>query len=141
MIALLILENELSIMVMSLASFARAVPAPIERPTCALPRAGASFVPSPVTATISPLCWRSETNRNLSSGRARDSILNRLSETVFNASVSSKALNSWPVKVISDELSSNNPTSFPIFRAVPGVSPVTMMTRTPAWLIQVFMAS
>jgi len=38
------------------ASFATSVPViPIENPTSANLRAGASFVPSPVTATISPL--------------------------------------------------------------------------------------
>jgi len=40
------------------ASFATSVPViPIENPTSANLRAGASFVPSPVTATISPLAW------------------------------------------------------------------------------------
>ena len=49
--ALTILLKELSKIVISLASLALDVPSPIERPTCALLRAGASFVPSPVTAT------------------------------------------------------------------------------------------
>ena len=49
------LENELSMIVTSLASLALAVPSPIESPTCAFFRAGASFVPSPVTATTSPI--------------------------------------------------------------------------------------
>ena len=40
---------------MSLASLATDVPEPIERPTLAKFSAGASFVPSPVTATTSPL--------------------------------------------------------------------------------------
>ena len=46
-------EKELSIMVMSEASFATEVPSPIDRPTWASFRAGASLVPSPVTATTS----------------------------------------------------------------------------------------
>ena len=54
--ALLMLANELSRIVMSLASLATAVPSPIERPTWAALSAGASFVPSPVTATTSPCC-------------------------------------------------------------------------------------
>ena len=41
-------EKELSIMVMSEASFATEVPSPIDRPTWAAFRAGASLVPSPV---------------------------------------------------------------------------------------------
>lgn len=44
-------EKELSMMVMSLASFATDVPSPIDSPTCAAFSAGASLVPSPVTAT------------------------------------------------------------------------------------------
>ena len=47
--------KESSSSVISLASFATEVPDPIESPTCAWFRAGASFVPSPVTATTSPL--------------------------------------------------------------------------------------
>ena len=43
--------NELSTMVMSLASLATDVPSPIDRPTWAAFKAGASLVPSPVTAT------------------------------------------------------------------------------------------
>ena len=51
MTALPMLENELSMMVMSDASLATEVPSPIDKPTCAECNAGASFVPSPVTAT------------------------------------------------------------------------------------------
>ena len=49
--ALPIDANELSTMVMSLASFATDVPSPIDKPTWAAFKAGASLVPSPVTAT------------------------------------------------------------------------------------------
>ncbi len=53
--ALPIDEKELSTMVMSEASLATDVPSPIDSPTCALFSAGASLVPSPVTATTSLL--------------------------------------------------------------------------------------
>jgi len=56
MTAVAMLLNESSISVMSLASFATDVPEPMDRPTCAKFSAGASFVPSPVTATTSPRC-------------------------------------------------------------------------------------
>ena len=56
------------------ASFATEVPEPIESPTLAKLSAGASFVPSPVTATTSPRCCNNCTRRCLSSGRARDMI-------------------------------------------------------------------
>ena len=52
--ALAMEQKELSMIVMSEASFATVVPSPIDSPTCAALRAGASFVPSPVTATTSP---------------------------------------------------------------------------------------
>ena len=51
MTARAMLPNELSMIVMSLASLATDVPSPIDRPTFAALSAGASFVPSPVTAT------------------------------------------------------------------------------------------
>ena len=70
------LLNELSSMVMSLASLATAVPSPIESPTSAAFSAGASFVPSPVTATTSPRALSIRTKRSLSLGRARDMIFN-----------------------------------------------------------------
>ena len=50
------LLNESSRRVMSLASLATEVPLPIDRPTWAWFSAGASFVPSPVTATTAPFC-------------------------------------------------------------------------------------
>ena len=74
MTAVAIEANESSSSVMSEASFATEVPEPIERPTLAKLSAGASFVPSPVTATTSPRCCNSLTRRCLSSGLARDMI-------------------------------------------------------------------
>ena len=71
MTAVTMLRNESSSNVMSLASLATEVPDPIDRPTWAKFNAGASFVPSPVTATTSPSVCNNFTNRCLSNGRAR----------------------------------------------------------------------
>lgn len=55
--------------IISAASFAIYVPAiPIENPTLAFFNAGASLVPSPVTATTYPLSIKPVTNAYLSSG-------------------------------------------------------------------------
>ena len=65
-------------------SLQTSVPAiPIANPTSAFFKAGASFVPSPVTATTLPNYFRPVTNKNLSSGvdLARTS---RLSATTLN---------------------------------------------------------
>ena len=60
-------EKLSSIIIMSDASCATAVPAiPIDKPTSASLRAGASFVPSPVTATTSPIAFKHLTIVNLS---------------------------------------------------------------------------
>ena len=54
---------------MSLASFATSVPqSPDAMPMCAFLRAGASFEPSPVTATILPSYMRSSTTLSFASG-------------------------------------------------------------------------
>jgi hypothetical protein len=58
-----------SITMMSAACLATSVPViPIAKPTSAFLRAGASLVPSPVTATISPSSLRPVTSKYLSSG-------------------------------------------------------------------------
>lgn len=55
--------------IISAAYFATSVPViPIAKPTSAFLRAGASFVPSPVTATTYPLSLNPVTNAYLSSG-------------------------------------------------------------------------
>lgn len=55
--------------IISQAVFATSVPAiPIANPTSAFLRAGASFVPSPVTATISSYSFKAVTSKYLSSG-------------------------------------------------------------------------
>lgn len=58
-----------SIMIISAACFAISVPViPIAKPTSAFFKAGASLVPSPVTATTSPSSFNPVTKRYLSSG-------------------------------------------------------------------------
>ena len=129
--ALPMLAKELSMMVMSLASLATEVPSPIDRPTCAALSAGASLVPSPVTATTSPCCCSSDTSRALSAGRARDMIF--IFSARWAACASGRAANSSP-DISASLLSSSfhNPTCRPISQAVPGVSPVTIFTCRPA---------
>lgn len=94
MTAVAIEANESSSSVMSEASLATEVPEPIERPTLAKLSAGASFVPSPVTATTSPRCWSNRTRRCLSSGRARDMIFNSCTRSSSSSSLA--AANSAP---------------------------------------------
>ena len=89
------LLNESSISVMSLACLATLVPEPNESPTWARFKAGASLVPSPVTATTSPCCCNRLTRRCLSVGRARDITFNSLMRSSASSSLS--AANSAPV--------------------------------------------
>ena len=132
MTAVAIEANESSSSVMSLASFATEVPDPIERPTLAKLSAGASFVPSPVTATTSPRCCSRRTSRCLSSGRARDIILS--SPTRSSSSSSLMAANSVPVMWLCSPstASFHRPIWRAISRAVAGVSPVTILMAMPA---------
>jgi len=113
MTAVAIERNESSSSVMSLASLATDVPEPIERPTLAKLSAGASFVPSPVTATTSPCCCNSRTSRCLSSGRARERIFSEPSagEQLFVA----RGFDSTAVTVGSYD----SVTSFGRLRSVP----------------------
>ena len=98
MTACTMLRNESSSSVMSLASLATLVPEPSDRPTWARFRAGASLVPSPVTATTSPRCCNRLTSRCLSEGRALDRTFSP--PTMFRASSSLMAANSAPVMFI-----------------------------------------
>ena len=129
----------MSIIVISLASFATAVPSPIESPTWAAFRAGASLVPSPVTATTWLLRCRALTRRSLSIGLARAIILRSL--TLLLSSPSDSSPRFGPVMMFAS-LSPcfHNPIWRPISRAVPGVSPVTIFTLMPA-SIQCLIAS
>ena len=69
-------------MVMSEASLATDVPSPIESPTWAVLSAGASFVPSPVTATHLIIGLKGFYETFLSIGRARAMIF-VISATLF----------------------------------------------------------
>ena len=119
-------------MVISEASFATEVPSPIDSPTWAALSAGASLVPSPVTATTSPHCCRASTRRFLSIGRARAIIF--ISSTLSRSSSWVSAANSGPVMILRSVSvrSSHSPVCLPISLAVPGVSPVTIFTFIPA---------
>lgn len=73
-----------SIKIIAAASLATEVPlTPIAKPTSAFLKAGASLVPSPVTATILPRSLRPVTRQYLSSGRERAKI-SRLSFNLSN---------------------------------------------------------
>ena len=125
------LEKELSMIVISLASLATLVPSPIDSPTWAAFKAGASFVPSPVTATTCPSSCRVSTRRFLSIGRARDMIFKSI--TLLRSSSSLSAANSGPVICWrSPSVGCQRPICRPISRAVPGVSPVTILIAMPA---------
>ena len=125
------LMKELSRMVMALASLATVVPSPMESPTCAAFRAGASLVPSPVTATTWSFFWSSLTSRSLSMGLARHMIFRSITRS--SSSASGVCSNSTPVIRRSGVSSSvHRPIWRPISRAVPGVSPVTILMRMPA---------
>ena len=92
------LANESSSRMIAAASFAIAVPVlPIAMPTSALFSAGASLVPSPVTATTSPERFSARTSLSLSSGRARAMIFSL--RPIRTASSSSSAAYSRPVRI------------------------------------------
>ena len=92
MIALIIEVKLSSNNIISAASLATYVPAiPIAKPTSALFKAGASLVPSPVTATTDPLSISPTTKQYLSSGLDLDktsSLLIILSNSTEFATVS-----------------------------------------------------
>ena len=82
-----------SVRIMSAASLATSVPAtPIATPMSAFLSAGASFTPSPVTATISPISCRALTTRSFCSGAMRanttwpDSLALSSSSPIFESS-------------------------------------------------------
>lgn len=145
-----------SVKTISEAFFATSVPViPIAKPTSALFNAGASFVPSPVTATIEPCSFNPVTSRYLSSGEERASTFNFLvtslnALTFYTDSVivpvfaSSRRttgptnfLNVFPVihkKPYSFSNKSESPiipASFAIATAVSILSPVTILTLIP----------
>lgn len=71
MMALILDSKSLSVKIRSLDILAAAQPDPIARPTSAYIKASISAMPSPVTATISPLCLSPVTIRSLSVASAR----------------------------------------------------------------------
>ena len=78
------------------ASFETSVPViPIAMPMSAALSAGASFTPSPVIATMSPLRFRLSTRRTLSSGATR--AITPISPIAASSSLSDIALNSAPL--------------------------------------------
>ena len=134
-------RKESSRSVMSDASFATLVPEPNDSPTWAWFNAGASLVPSPVTATTSPRRCNISTSRCLSAGRARDITLR--SPTISSASSSLRAANSAPVILSRTSYlaprtshlvprTSRIPICLAISSAVADVSPVTIFTSMPA---------
>ena len=96
---------------MSAASLATSVPVtPMATPMSAFLRAGESFTPSPVTATISPICWRFSTTRSFCSGAMREK-----TTSPARASLSSSSLmrsSSTPETTLG-----RSPWTMPILRA------------------------
>mmetsp|Transcript_8941 Transcript_8941/g.29392 ORF Transcript_8941/g.29392 Transcript_8941/m.29392 type:complete len:331 (-) Transcript_8941:2057-3049(-) len=123
-------EKRSSRMMMSDASLATSVPErPIERPTSDSERAGASFVPSPVTATTSPRFLSARTSSYLSCGVERASTCSFGSTSLSFASSPSMARNVGPSIAMP---SVRIPHSVAMCLAVRTLSPVTMRTTMPA---------
>lgn len=109
---------------MSDAPLATGVPVPIANPTSAFVKAGASLVPSPVTATTPSLSYTPVTKRYLSDGEERASTLSflmislnfcmsltasiYLSPTVMVFKPPTASLKSFPVIAVYAELSSSS---------------------------------
>ncbi|KAG0549504.1 hypothetical protein BDA96_01G261800 [Sorghum bicolor] len=132
--------SKLSFMItMSELSLATSVPwMPMDRPTSASLSAGASLVPSPVTATTWPFCFRRCTSTSLSMGR--DRAMTRMRSTISSCSSGDMARNSCPsITMASRSLFEMIPHSMAMARAVRTLSPVTIFTATPA-LVQASMA-
>ncbi len=118
---------------MSATSFVASVPfIPIAMPTSACFRAGASFTPSPVTATTSPCLFNRSTSLYLCCGDVRAKI-----SVVFRAFLSSESdifSISFPVMMLWMGI----PICSPMALAVMALSPVIIFTLIPA-LIAVLM--
>mmetsp|Transcript_43410 Transcript_43410/g.88816 ORF Transcript_43410/g.88816 Transcript_43410/m.88816 type:complete len:240 (-) Transcript_43410:1817-2536(-) len=132
-----------SMTMMSAAFWATWVPVlPIANPTSALLSAGASLVPSPVTATVCGvvilLSWIPVTSVSLSSGDERAST-RKFTQTLSNSTMSISSFspstlsrNSGPVRMVPP--SSRMPHLRAMAAAVRGLSPVTIRTTMPALL-------
>ncbi|ANB11090.1 hypothetical protein AWJ20_3886 [Sugiyamaella lignohabitans] len=135
LMALTILPKLSSMRITSDASLATSVPAiPIEKPISASLSAGASLVPSPVTATVSSKDFRNLTSFRLSCGD--DLARTRSLGTTLLSSKGLSFRNSGPSMTISSSLLAEVkiPQSRAMARAVLILSPVTIRTTTPAVL-------
>ena len=123
-----------SVRIITAASLETSVPVmPMATPMSAFLRAGASFTPSPVMATMLFCCWSRLTRRILSSGATRATT--PIWGSRCSSASSLAAANSAPVRA-----SPSMPSSRPMAAAVTAWSPVIMRTWMPA-LLQVAMAS
>mmetsp|Transcript_17820 Transcript_17820/g.40376 ORF Transcript_17820/g.40376 Transcript_17820/m.40376 type:complete len:279 (-) Transcript_17820:1741-2577(-) len=133
-----------SMMMMSEAFLATSVPwTPIANPTSAFFSAGASFVPSPVTATVCEtpilLAWMPETSRCLSSGVDLPMTLS-FGQTLSNSCWSSTSPGATRSRKVfpSMTLPSSSLSMMPHFLAMAAavfmLSPVTILTIIPASL-------
>src|SRR5215207_6796877 len=111
------------------ASFVTSVPVmPMATPMSALLRAGASFTPSPVIATMFPSACRPSTICSLCSGATR--AYTERDRTISRAPASPAASSSIPVTAPSR--GGMMPSSAAMRAAVRGWSPVIITTRMPA---------
>mmetsp|Transcript_4308 Transcript_4308/g.10425 ORF Transcript_4308/g.10425 Transcript_4308/m.10425 type:complete len:364 (+) Transcript_4308:2245-3336(+) len=118
-------------MTISHASLAISVPAmPSAKPTSASLRAGASFVPSPVTATTSPSDFCRLHSVSLSVGLERAST--RILTATLSFSLWLILRNTGPSSTKPSSPSTRIPASQAMASAVSALSPVTMRTVTPA---------
>ena len=122
-------ENASSSSTMSLASLATPVPeTPMAMPTSAFLRAGASLMPSPVTATTSPAALRSLTTRIFTTGVER--AMTAMPGSSRESSASSMC---WISRASTARLpESSMPSSRAIAVAVTRLSPVSILSSTPA---------
>ncbi|KAH3664530.1 hypothetical protein OGATHE_003345 [Ogataea polymorpha] len=134
LMALTIDEKSSVVRMISEASLATSVPAiPMEKPTSASFNAGASLVPSPVTATTSPCFLKVSTNIRLSSGLDRASTQSLGTRLMRSCGLKVRKTGPSMHAVGSLNVSSLRiPQFLAMARAVKMLSPVTILTRTPA---------
>ncbi len=113
------------------ASRATSVPVrPMAMPMWASFNAGASFTPSPVTATTSRLRLSAATTRRFSTGPTRANTTSGASRAICNWASDSRR--SSGLESTTGVRERTRPTCRATASAVRGWSPVTMMTRMPA---------
>mmetsp|Transcript_94415 Transcript_94415/g.163178 ORF Transcript_94415/g.163178 Transcript_94415/m.163178 type:complete len:433 (-) Transcript_94415:1844-3142(-) len=127
-----------SISTISAAPVATSVPVRMANPASASFRAGASFVPSPVTATMSPWSMMHDTNSSLSVGLLRASTFNLgMRRSSFSGSVVASSRNAGPSMTVPSSGSvfgERMPHFLAMAMAVFLLSPVTIRTEMPALL-------